>query len=596
MERAGWREWNMRYAVLAVLTLLASCAAGPDESAPDGKVSRPNEYSGWSEKTYDGHQRSSFYVEVRDGTKLAVDLFRPTRNGVVASEKLPVVWMHTPYNRRAYRGGEAAETYPGFALKLAPYGYNVAVVDFRGVYASYGRNIAYNRGEWVDGARWDAYDVTEWFAKQPWSNGRIGMWGCSATGGSQMQALTTRPPSLKAVVPMSAEFDAYHFTTMGGVSGPGRVAPPGQSGENSAVAARDRLAAPVDGPEAQAQLAAAIASHKDNIESVGVVPFKDSVSQSTGLVWWEKSSPHTYLDELRKSDIGVLSVANWDEAGTRHGPFFTFNNLPSQNTKLLVGPATHCAWTAVKDETGFDLVTEELRFFDYWLKGKQNNVMREPAVTYFTYNAPPETQWRTSETWPLKSERRTDFYLSGASSLDRTKPTAAERSTPMGAAPVAQTVTIEAAQGGATFETAPLAEDMEVTGHPVMTLWLKTDAGDTDVTARIDDVAPDGSTRSYQMLGRLRASHRQLAAPPYNHLGLPWQTHRIADAKPVPAGQPVELKFDLLPMSYIFKAGHNVRLTLTFADPQRRESPPPVTVLSGGVTPSALTLPLIAAR
>jgi hypothetical protein len=129
-----------------------------------------------------------------------------------------------------------------------------------------------------------------------------------------------------------------------------------------------------------------------------------------------------------------------------------------------------------------------------------------------------------------------------------------------------------------------------------MTLWVKTDAGDTDVTARIDDVAPDGSTRSYQMLGRLRASHRQLATPPYNHLGLPWQTHRIADARPAPAGQPIELKFDLLPMSYIFKSGHKVRLTLTFADPQRRESPPPVTVLSGGATPSALTLPLIPAR
>jgi uncharacterized protein len=587
----------MRFAMLAVLVLLSACAAAPDQSAtPNEKVSRPNEYSGWSEKTYDGHQRSSFYVEVRDGTKLAVDLYRPTRNGVVASEKLPVVWMHTPYNRRAYRGGEAAETYPGFALKLAPYGYNVAVVDFRGVYASYGKNVAYNRGEWVDGARWDAYDVTEWFAKQPWSNGKIGMWGCSATGGSQMQALTTRPPSLKAVVPMSAEFDAYHFTTIGGVSGPGRIAPPGQSGENSAVAARDRLAAPVDGSDAQTSLAAAVASHRDNIESVGVVPFKDSVSPSTGFVWWEKSSPHTYLDELKKSDIGVLSVANWDEAGTRHGPFFTFNNLPPQNTKLLVGPATHCAWTAVKDETGFDLVTEELRFFDYWLKGKQNNVMREPAVTYFTYNAPKETQWRTSETWPLKNERRTDFYL-GVSSLDRAKPSApAERTTPVSIAPASQTTTIEAAPGGAIYETAALSEDMEATGHPVMTLWLKTDAGDTDVTARIDDVAPDGSTRSYQMLGRQRASHRQLATPPYNHLGLPWQTHKIADAKPVPLGQPAELKFDLLPMSYVFKSGHKVRLTLTFADPQRRESPPPVIVLSGPSTPSALTLPLIPAR
>ena len=293
----------------------------------------------------------------------------------------------------------------------------------------------------------------------------------------------------------------------------------------------------------------------------------------------------------------MLSVANWDEAGTRHGPFFTFNNLPSQNTKLLVGPAAHCAWTAVKDETGFDLVIEELRFFDYWLKGKQNDVMREPAVTYFTYNAPKESQWRTSDTWPLKTEQRTSFYLGNATGLERTKPPATfERPVTMGAAPASQTTTIEAAPGGTSYETAPLAQDMEVTGHPVMTLWLKTDAGDADITARIDDVAPDGSTRSYQMLGRLRASHRTLATPPYNHLGLPWMTHKAADAKPVPAGQPVELKFDLLPMSYIFKAGNRLRVTLTFADPQRRASPPPVAILTGGATPSAITLPLIPSR
>ena len=582
---------------LSAILLAMSCSSAPETTDAAGKVSKPNVYSGWSDKIYDGHQRSSVYVAMRDGTKLAVDLYRPTKGGVVASEKLPVVWMHSPYNRRSYRGGEAAETYPGFALKLAPYGYNVAVVDFRGVYASYGKNIAYNRGEWVDGAKYDAYDVTEWFAKQPWSSGKIGMWGCSATGGSQMQALTVHPPSLKAVIPMSAEFDAYSFTTLGGVSAPRPQAPPGATGEAASIATRDRLAAPVDGPDGQAQRDAAVASHKDNVESVGIVPFKDSKSEATGLEWWKVSSPHSYLDELKKTQIGVLSVANWDEAGTRHGPFFTFNNLPHDNTKLLVGPATHCAWTAVKDETGFDLVTEELRFFDYWLKDKQNNVMKEPAVTYFTYNAPKESQWRTSEVWPLKSEKRTDYYLTASGGLDKAKPSAVgEKATAMGSAPASQTTTIEAAPGGLSFETAALTQDLEVTGHPVMNLWIRTDAGDADVTARIDDVAPDGKTRSYQMVGRLRASHRQLASAPYNHLGLPWMTHKIADAKPVPAGQAAELKFDMLPMSYIFKAGNKVRVTLTFADPQRRASAPGVTVLSGGATPSSINLPVIPAR
>lgn len=575
--------------------LLAACAVTEQAAVTsDGRISRPNEYVGWSQPVYDGHQRSSFYVDVRDGTRLAVDLYRPTRNGTVALERLPVIWMHTPYNRRTYRGGEAAATYPGFALKLAAYGYNVAVVDFRGVYASFGKNVGYNRGEWVDAAKWDAYDITEWLARQPWSTGKVGMWGCSATGGSQMQALTTRPPSLKAIIPMSAEFDAYPFTTLGGVASPRPQAPPDATGDAASIATRDALAAFVDGPDGERLLAAAIASHRNNIESVGVVPFKDSISPATGLEWWKVSSPHTYLDDLRQTNVGILSVANWDEAGTRHGPFFTYNNLPATNTKLLVGPGTHCGWTSVKEETGFDLVTEELRFFDYWLKDKPNNVMAEPGVTYFTYNAPKGAEWRTSETWPLANEQRTDFFLAAGGGLARSaSPARSERSTPMSPAPTSQTTTIEPAKGGASYETAPLEQDMEVTGHPVMTLWLKTDAGDADVTARIEDVAPDGTTRSYQMLGRLRASHRALAEAPYNHLGLPWHSFTEAGAQPVPAGQPVELKFDILPMSYIFKAGHKLRLTLTFADPQRRDAPPPVTILTGGAAPSTLTLPLI---
>ncbi len=324
--------------------------------------------------------------------------------------------MHTPYNRRTYRGGVAAETYPGFALRLVQHGYHVAVVDFRGVYASFGQNRAYNRGEWLDAARMDAYDVTEWFAKQPWSNGRIGMWGCSATGGSQMQAATTAPPSLKAIFPMSAEFDAYSFQVNGGVAPP----PGAPLRALPGPAVRDKGAVAVDGADGPALLQQAIAGHLADGDAIGDVPFRDSVSRPLGETWWLKSSPHTYLDTLRKSGIGIYAVANWDEAGTKHGAFFTFANLRGQ-ARLLVGPAPHCGWTQVKTDTGFDIVSEELRFFDYWLKGVRNGVMEEPAVTYYTYNAPREQAWRRAASWPLPNEVRTTFYL-GDGTLGRDKP------------------------------------------------------------------------------------------------------------------------------------------------------------------------------
>lgn len=583
---------SLKRSILA-LPLCVAIAACQTDPYPDG-VSSPGVYENYSEVVYDGYEMTSQYIEMRDGNRIAIDIFRPTLEGVVTDEKLPVVWMHTPYNRRNYGGGLAVENYPGYAIELLPYGYVVAVADFRGVYASFGHNEGYNRGEWNETSRWDTYDITEWLAAQPWSSGNIGMWGCSATGGSQMQSITVRPPHLKAVVPMSAEWDAYSAFQLGGVSGPGRVAPPGQSGANAAVAMRDRRAVPVDGDEDESLLNEARATHADNIESAGRVPFRDSVSEATGDVWWTMTTPTSYLDDIAAGEMGVLSVANWDEAGTRHGPFFTFNNVPENNGKLLVGPATHCAWSAVEEETGFDLMIEELRFFDYWLKGIENDVMDEPAVTYFTYNAPEGEQWRQSETWPLANEVRTPFYLSPSTLSAHAPEDGSEITASFSPAAASQSTTIAKAEGGLSFETEPLAEDLEITGHPVADLWVSTDAGDVDVTALIEDVAPDGTAQTYQMVGRLRASHRITEVPPYDYLGLPWHPHTEASAQPVPAGEAVNLQFEILPMSYVFQAGHKIRVTISFADPERREGEDFLaTVHATPDMPSHIVLPVI---
>ena len=95
----------MMAAALAAAVAVVMVREPGTQLSAQSRVSKPGEYAGYSSKAYDGHQRTSFYVAVRDGTRLAVDLFRPTQQGRVATEKLPVVWMHTPYNRRTYRGG-----------------------------------------------------------------------------------------------------------------------------------------------------------------------------------------------------------------------------------------------------------------------------------------------------------------------------------------------------------------------------------------------------------------------------------------------------------------------------------------------------------
>jgi predicted acyl esterase len=574
---------RFRTAALFVLSALAAIA-----SAGQTRISKPGEYSGYSAATYDGHQLMSQYVAVRDGTRLAVDVFLPTRDGKVSTGKLPVVWMHTPYNRRTTGNGLTAANYPGKALQLVKYGYAVAVADFRGLYASFGRNAGYNRGEWQEAARYDAYDITEWLAKQPWSNGKVGMWGCSATGGSQMQALTTAPPSLEAIFPMSCEWDVYAFVASGGITPHDAPTMMMRGGGHEE---RDRSAVAVDGDVDGKSLSAAISEHASNLETAGIVPFRDSVSKDFGSAWWLTSSPHTYSDAINRSGIAVYAAVNWAEGFTGHGPAYTFNNLRTPK-KLILGPGKHCDWASVLTDTGFDLVTEELRFFDYWLRGIDNGVMREPSVTYYTYNEAPDRAWKYSKTWPPSGGKRTAFYLS-AGALSTHKPASAGAASSM---QVRYDTTDEAFwASGMSFATAPLAKDTEVTGHASARLWITSTSNDADIIARIDDVAPDGSHKYVGVEGKLRASLRATAKAPYETMGLPWHPFTAASAKPLEPGVAVETQFEFLPTSYIFKAGHRIRLTLQFADPRstpKADPAPAVTVLHRPDAASLIELPL----
>jgi predicted acyl esterase len=577
----------MRSALACVL-LLSTFAPMNVADAREHKVSRPGEYRGHSSVRHDGHELSSVYVAVRDGTRLAVDIFRPTDAGRLATGKFPVVWMHTPYNRRNTQGGLTAANYPGKALQLVKFGYVVAVADFRGTHASFGRNAGFNRGEWQDAARFDAYDITEWLAAQPFSNGNVGMWGCSATGGSQMQALSTAPPHLKAIFPMSCEWDVYSWVAAGGMTPP--PGGPTQIMRGAPREERDRAAVPVDADQDGALLRAALADHEDNLETAGYVPFRDSVSTEFGNAWWSKSSPSTYRDGINKSGIAVYAATNWAEGFTGYGPPFTFNNLRLPK-KLILGPGKHCDWSTVLEDTGFDIVVEELRFFDHWLRGMDNGVMREPAVTYYTYNERPAKSWKSSRTWPLANERRTPWHF-GAGTLAAATPARGETRMRVNYG-VDDTGFWKS---GMAFVGAPLEHDMEITGHPVAHVWLASSATDADLIARIDDVAPDGSSTYVGVEGKLRASMRALAEAPYDNLGLPWHPGTEASRQPLIPGQPVELTFDLLPLSYVFKAGHRVRVTLQFADSRataKQDPAPEITVFHGQEFPSRIILPMI---
>lgn len=153
--------------------------------------------------------RESFYLTMRDGVRLAGDIFRPAQDSRPTADVLPVIWTHDRYHRA--KGGEGALTTKmdqGHLREMVRRGYVVAAVDARGCGASFG----VYQGPFNPTETADAHEIIEWLAKQPWCNGSVGMYGGSYLGATQLLAASTRPPHLKAIIPAMAPGDLYAFS------------------------------------------------------------------------------------------------------------------------------------------------------------------------------------------------------------------------------------------------------------------------------------------------------------------------------------------------------------------------------------------------
>ncbi len=595
---------SLFHAWLPLLAMIAVHAPG----AAQERISKPGFYSGYSRQLYSEWKRTSIYIEVRDGTLLAADIYRPAVSGEVVSERYPVVWEGTAARGRRDSSGKAqrfAETMrtPDSGppiVELTKYGYVVVEVERRGLGASFGAMRGYH--DWTEDL--DAYDVTEWLAKQPFSDGKIGMFGCSNTGEAALHGPITMPPHLKAIFPGCFSWNKYDGFLRGGI-----LAQWG-TGPQSNPQAEGMSSIPVDADSDLALLKQAIQDHTRSTWLLAVwksMPYRDSWSDVVNSRFWEEGSASTYRVPIERSGVGVYAFGGWYD-DFRRDMFVTFASLHNR-MKVLIGPWGHC------QNRGFDLTTERLRFFDYWLKGIDNGIMNEPPITYYTIDAPDGKEWRTASQWPLPDEKRVNIFLaSGKSGSVNSLNDGTLAGAASGRTEASDKFTVNykvscAADWplygqtcvhddvGLTYTTAPFASDLEVTGHPVLHLWVSSTVPEGNTFAYLEDVGPDGKTTIVSD-GRLRHSLRSLGTPDYNFLGLPWHRSFEADAVPMPVGKPIELIFDLLPTSKVFQAGHRMRLTLLGADPREKERaevtpPPQVTVYRGGEHASYLSLPVI---
>ena len=545
---------------------------------------------------YSEVSRDSLYVAVRDGTKLAVNIYRPAEKGRAVETPYPVIFVFTPYRAR-FRDAKGQIQETGLSERLGlkgltDYGYVVAVADIRGKGASYGARRGFqDRTEALDGR-----DLVQWLAGQKWSTGKVGMLGCSYLGGTTVQVASTAPPALKAIFTGATDFDKFDFVRRGGITAQFNTRPDEPLSD-------DLMSIPVDGDKDGSMLREAVAQHAKNTPMAPLwygMPYRDSLSKLTGTRFWEEVGPYTYLDTLKKSGIATYLWGNWQDEPTSQ-VLIAAANLGG---KVLIGPGTHCV-----PPPDFDLSREIRRYFDHELKGLDNGIDRESRVTYWLNNAADDQHWIHSQDLPGTDVPRESLYLAaggkpeGNTLLDVKPSAGSTRFTvdyDVGGKDYFPFWVRPQDEKGLTFTGPALSHDRIMVGFPVVHLYLAADQDDANVFAYLEDV-DQGGKASVLGFGRLAASYRKVSKAPYDMLGLPYHSGLSADAEPLVPGQPVELSIGLLPSAYVFKAGHRIRVTVTGADPRernleeiRKDPPPHLTVFSGGDMASHIDLPLLA--
>lgn len=607
-----------------------------------------------------GSARTSRYLPMADGVRLAVDVHLP--QGLPADARLPTIlhqtrywrgteyrWPFSLYLDRLPAQGRLGKMKDGFIRR----GYAWVDVDVRGSGASFGnRPWDLAPQEIRDGAT-----VVDWIIAQPWSNGIVGAAGASYAGSTAELLLTNRHPAVRAAVPMMSVFDQYaDLLAPGGVpltfyfADWSRLTAQLDRNEVPRLDWKAPLVArgvrPVDGDAGRALLRAAVLEHADNYDFGSLAsltcrdddPFADASVLSPGqlrartlavaqLEDWathlgdgpvvDMTSPQTFADEVAASGAAVYSYSGWFDGAYANAAVLRFRSSRHPHRRLRIGPWDHALHeispAGARGPSSFDHLGELLRFFDGNLLGVADDV---PPVHYFTMG---EERWKAATDWPPPSSPL-PLYLAASGALRSEPPieaTAADRyavrydvgtgldsrwNTLLGR-PLLTPYPDRAAQDARllVYTSAPLTAPLEVTGYPVADLFVRSTASDGAVFVYLEDVAPDG-TVSYVTEGALRARHRRTADPQDSRLalpGVPYRTFRCADAAPVPPGETVELAFGLQPTSYLFRAGHSVRIAIAGADRDHfalipAGAPPTIDVVRERKGPSRIELPVVA--
>jgi putative CocE/NonD family hydrolase len=592
------------------------------EGSPYRPVRRPE---------YRGVKRTSTYLTMRDGVRLAADLYLP--RGLEPGTRIPAIVIQTRYVRRmqyrfpfsVFLRGRFHKTIRYFVRR----GYAWVYVDARGSGASFGsRDHPYSAAEQEDGR-----EIVDWVVAQPWSSGKVGAWGNSYTGGTALFLAATGHPAVQAIMPRFAMFDMYAEAVFpGGVhlrwltdtwSRLARALDRGALDEflGPKVKVAVRGSEPVKGKHRRKVLRAAVAEHGVNgsiRDLVEGITFRDDASPRLPGLTIDGISPHARLDDLNASPAVAYLFTGWFDASFVLSEIHLFLNLDDPRTRLTIGPWDHGLYNNISPYAGrhrprFDSDAESVRFFDRRLLDLPNGLDEEARVHYFTMG---EERWKTADTWPPRGGEDQVLYLGPEHGLRRALPGEGVDVYPIDPAagtgdhsrwvslvnvehePIEYEDRAAADARLVVYDTPPLPADLEVTGHPRVVLYVAADAADAGVFVYLEDVAPDGRVE-YVTEGMLRALHRKTTGAPYRS-PVPYRSFTRADGAPLVPGEPAILEIALYPTSYLFKAGHAIRLAIAGADVDHfapvEPSPTALRIHRGDARPSRIVLPTMPRR
>ncbi len=550
--------------------------------------------------------RPDVRVPMRDGVALATDLYLPAQEGRVVSP-MPALLLRTPYHKGA---GQNAS-----ALRWARHGYLVAIQDVRGRYASDGVFTAFLQED-VDG-----YDAVEWLASQPECDGRVGTFGASYCAAAQGALATQHPPHLAAMCHYFGYPHKYHVLRQGGAL--------------DVFYASYMVMMAGDGKEALADPSVQQALHAMRFEDwLRRWPLREGRSPLSlapsyeGLLFeflrreclddfWTHPAlaPAAHLETW--PEVPTLWICGWyDHYAYAHPDTLIFSRLTAMGREhqyVVFGPWTHGEVGLQIGETTFGeastlaarLPDYELRWFDRWLKGLDDDGLFPARAQYFVMGGGSGAkttdglldhggEWRTADVWPPPEAGEGRWFLGSGGRLasgapEETEGSSSYRADPDDPAPsstgVCYTVTrlpeggtrristngawnqvegphlygcrpphlpLSARHDVLVFQTEPLEEDLVVAGHPVVELWIASDAPDTDFVAKLIDVYPPSNDYPAGFAlgvseGVQRAKFR----------------HGFEQPELLEPGEVTALRVLLRPLANRFLRGHRLRLDVT---------------------------------